>query len=114
MHTARTTTQQLPPKTVEALLDREEALAIQRIADSVPRLGEELCAATGVRDTIRRHPLVAVGFGAVCGFVGGPLVLQACERILAATSGVANSAPPRARALPELVLTSLRAVRSRR
>ncbi len=114
MLTVRTTTQQLPPTTVEALLENEEALAIQRIADSVQRLGDDVCAATGVRERIRRHPFVAAGIGAVCGFVGGPLILQSLERILTATSGVSNAAPARMRPLPELLMTSLRAIRSRR
>jgi hypothetical protein len=110
MHTARTKRRQLPPTTVEGLLDHEEALAIQRIADSVQRLGDDLCAATGVRERIRRHPFVATGLGAIVGFIGGPLILQAFER----ASGVSNSASPRTQSLPGLVLTSLRAVRSYR
>lgn len=112
MLTPRTTTQRLPT-TVEQLLDHEEALAIQRIADSVQRLGEDLCAATGARESIRRHPFVATGLGAVIGFVAGPLILKAFERILLATSSVTNSASPRTPAIPALVLTSIRAVRSR-
>jgi hypothetical protein len=100
--------------TVEALLDHEEALAIQRIADSVQRLGDDLCAASGVREKIRRHPFLATGVGAVCGFVGGPLLLRACERLLVATTGISDSAQPSAHSLPELVRTSLRAIWSRR
>ena len=76
----------LQPTTAEELLDDEQARAIQEIAASVQRSGEELCGAAGLRPRIRRHPFVAMGLGAFLGFVGVPLVPRALLRTLAATS----------------------------
>jgi len=113
MDTASKTTAHPEPTTVEALLDHEEGLAIQRIADSVQRLGNDLCAAADLRRRIRSHPFAATGFSAFMGFVGGPLVLKAFKRVLTMASRIPNPAPRRSITLPGLVLASIRAVRAR-
>jgi hypothetical protein len=94
------------PRTLEQLLDREEALALQRISESVKRLGEGLCTATNLRGTIRRHPLLATGLGACLGFAGGPLLRRTLARALSATAKL-----PIRRGLPGAVLASLRKAR---
>lgn len=114
MSTARTTTRQLQPATAAELLDQEEALAIQNVADSALRLGDDLSAAADLRGRIRRHPFLAIGLGAVAGFVGGPLLLRASKRLLSSASGVALAASARPQALSGFLRTSLRAVRARR
>jgi hypothetical protein len=113
MKTARATRPRLLPATAEELLDREEALAIQRIASSVQRVGDDLCAATDARGRIRRHPFLATGLGALAGFVGGPLILRGLKRVLTMTSNTTNSASSRPHTLPGLVMASLRGVRAR-
>ena len=102
------------PATAEELLDHEEALAIQRVAGSVQRLGDDVLAATDLRGRIRRHPLLAIGIGAVSGFLGGPLLLGALKRVMTMAAGVPNPASPRPYALSGLVWSQLRSVRARR
>lgn len=114
MNTTSNTLQHRPPTTAEELLDHEEALAIQRIASSVERLGEGLCVATDLRPRIRRHPFLATGIAAVAGCVGAPLLLRALGRLPAVGSSLANFALRRNHSLPGLALASLRAVRARR
>jgi hypothetical protein len=120
MSTARRATPRLRPATPEEFLDCEEALAIQRIADSVQRLGDDLCAATDLRRRIRRHPFLATGLGGFAGFVGGPLMLRALKGMLTLTSCVPNPSfvpnlsSRRPHTLPGLVLASMRVVRARR
>lgn len=114
MSTARTATPYLQPATAEQLLDHEEARAIHEIADSVQRLGDDPSVAANLRRRIRPHPLRAAGPGASLGFVGGPLILRAFERMLTATSSVPNPASRRLHTLPGLVLASLRVVRAGR
>jgi hypothetical protein len=98
---------------VEELLDHEEALAIQRIAGSVQRLGDDVLAATDLRGRIRRHPFLAIGIGAVSGFIGGPLLLGAFKRVLTMTSSLPNPASQSPYALSGLVWNQLRRVRAR-
>jgi hypothetical protein len=114
MGTVKTTTASLQPTTVEELLAREEALAIQRIAGSVQRLGEDVCAVADLRRRIREHPILSTGLGALLGFVGGPLVPRAVVRISKMTSRAAVPASGMPRTLPGLVWASLRAVRAHR
>lgn len=109
----RSTTLRPAPATVAALLDHEEALAIQKIADSVQRLGDDLCVATDLRRRIRRHPFLATGIGALAGFVGGPALLKVVQRISASIPSAPNSAPRPSHSLPGLVLATLRGVRAR-
>ena len=94
------------PRTVEQLLDREEALALQRISAAVHQLGDDLCTATDLRGRIRRHPLLAAGLGACLGFVGGPFVRRTLERALGATARL-----PLPDGLAGVVLASLRGAR---
>src|SRR5688572_10695960 len=109
----RATPSRRPPLTPQAFLDDQESQAIQRIVDSVQRLGEDLCVATDIRGRIRRHPLAATGLGVLLGYAGGPLILRAFAGLLAARSLVRSpvSLPPRT--VPGLVMTSLRLVRPR-
>ena len=78
------------------LLDREEALAIQRISETLQNAGEGLCRATDLRARIQRHPYLYAGLGACLGFVGGPFVGRTLARVL-----------------PGLTLAALRGVRAR-
>lgn len=89
-------------------------MAIQRITDSVQRLGADLCDATDLRRSIRRHPFVAMGLGAFAGFLGSPLILRGVRRILAMTSSAPKPASWWPSTLPNLVLESLRGIRARR
>jgi hypothetical protein len=114
MSTAKSTTAPLQPTTVEELLAHEEVLAIQRIASSVQRLGDDVFAAADLRRRIRKHPFLSTGLGALLGFVGGPLVPRAVVRISKMTSSVANPASLRPHTLPGLVWASLRAVGAHR
>lgn len=102
------------PRTAEELLDQEEARALQRMTHSVQRLGDDLCAATAARERIRRHPLAAVGLGAVIGFVVGPPALGACKALLGSTSMAANPDSKRSRRLPGVSLDTLRFLRTGR
>jgi hypothetical protein len=101
-------------KTVEELLDHEEALAIQRITVSVQRLGGDLCAAADLRRRIRSHPFIATGLAALAGFAGSKLGLRAIGSLSTMTSSLAGLAAQRPITLPGLVMTSLRLVRARR
>src|SRR5690349_23443140 len=92
-------------KTVEQLLDREEALAIQRVSEALQHVGEELCGATDLRGRIRRSPYLAAGLGACLGFVGGPWVLRTLGHVLGAASAIP---------IPRAVLASLRGIRGLR
>jgi hypothetical protein len=96
------------PRTVEELLDREEALALQRIGESMRDLGEDLSRATGLRQRIRSHPFLAAGLGACLGFAGGPLALRACKRALSLASSTPFLGALKTRALPGVVLAALR------
>src|SRR6185369_9439757 len=95
------------PRTVEQLLDREEALAFQRISEALRHAGEGLLEATDLRGKIRRHPFLAAGLGAGL----GSFVLRALKRVVSATSGIPipGARPPYA--LPGLLIASLRVVR---
>lgn len=99
------------PRTVEQLLDREEALAFQRISEALRHAGEGLLEATDLRGKIRRHPFLAAGLGAGLGFFGGSFVLRALKRVVSATSGIPipGARPPYA--LPGILIESLRGVR---
>jgi len=101
---------------VEQLLEREEALAIDRIRDSLANVGSDLVRVTGLRGAIRRHPLLSTGLGACLGFVGGPLLLGAVKKVLSATSqipiAIPGAQPPYG--VPGLLLASLRKVAGRR
>jgi hypothetical protein len=96
---------------VEQLLDREEALAFQRISEALRHAGEGLLEATDLRGKIRRHPFLAAGLGAGLGFFGGSFVLRALKRVVSATSGIPipGARPPYA--LPGILIESLRGVR---
>jgi hypothetical protein len=98
---------------VEELLDYEESLAIQRIASSVQRLGDDVLAETDLRGRIRRHPFLALGIGAVSGFIGGPLLLGSFKRVLIMAPSFTKSASPRAHAWSGLVWNQLRGARGR-
>jgi len=100
-----------PRLTVEQLLDREEALAIQRLADSVQNLGEDVFAMTELRPRIRRHPFIAAGLGALLGFVGGPIILRGLKRVVSAAAGVPALHSSVPRTLPGFALAALRLVR---
>lgn len=84
------------------------------MASSVQRLGDDLCAATHVRERIRRHPLTAIGLGAVLGFVGGPLVLGACKTLLTSAAGAARPSANRSGRVPGFFRASLRFLRGDR
>ncbi len=113
---ARHTTSQPPhrhgPATVEALLDQEEALAIERITKTVQRMGEGVCSATDLRARIRRHPLLAAGIGACLGFAGGPLLLRALRKMLPAAMSAMRPANGAPRDWRSHVLASVRAART--
>jgi hypothetical protein len=100
-----------PRPTVEQLLDREEALAIQRLADSVQNLGEDMCTMAELRPRIRRHPVLATGLAALLGFFGGPPVLRGLERVATAAAGLPALRSAGPRTLPGLALAALRLVR---
>ena len=114
MTSTRTTTLHRQPVTADEFLDYQEALAIQRIASSVQRLGDDLCVAADVRQRIRRHPFLATALGALAGFVGGPLLLRNFRRLLTATSNMGNSTSRLPGNLPDLVMASLRIACARR
>jgi len=97
---------------MEELLDQEEALAIQRITESVHSTGEELCSAAELRPTIRRHPFLAVGLGAAAGFFGGPLLVRSSRRLLTKLPATLGALSGRASSLQGIALASLRAVRA--
>jgi hypothetical protein len=99
---------------VDELLDNEEALAIQRIATTVQRFGDDLCVAADVRQRIRRHPFLATGLGVLAGFVGGPPILRTVKRLLTATSDKGKAASRLPGNFQELVMASLRIARARR
>jgi hypothetical protein len=99
---------------VEQFLEQEEARALQRVTASVERLGDDVCAASSVRERIRRHPLTAVGLGAVLGFVAGPPLLHAFQRLLGSSAGRAVAASNRSGALLGIVGSSLRSLRGGR
>ena len=110
----RTARKHAQPRTVEALLDQQEALALQQLTDTLQRVGEELILATRLRPRIRRHPLLAVGLGALAGFFGGPLLVRGARRVLTmlpAGLGLAARSPQE---LFGLASSSLRALRPRR
>jgi hypothetical protein len=114
MKASRTTSAHPQPTTIEALLAREEARAIQRIADSVQRLGDDVLTATELRSRIRRHPFLATGLGACLGFLGGPLMPSFLRRMSAMASGLTSPASRQPHTLPGIALASLRAVRAHR
>jgi hypothetical protein len=99
---------------MEALLDQEEALALQQLTGSVQRLGEELSLASGLRPRIRRHPLLAVGLGALAGLLGGPALVRGSRRALGALPTALGLAPRGGHDLSSIALASLRALRPRR
>ncbi len=84
---------------------------MQTIADAAQRLGDELCARTGLREKIRRHPLMSIGvstgLGAVLGSTAGPPALRALARVLASQSSFRRGLSARPRFLSDLVLRSL-------
>lgn len=86
-------------------------MAIQRLTDSVRRLGDDLGSAADLRGRIRRHPLLATGLGAFLGFVGGPLIPSAFRRVLPTMSMVSKSVAQRQHGLPALAKAALRAFR---
>jgi hypothetical protein len=102
-----------PPRTAAELLDREEALAIQRITNTLGSVGEDLCAATALRPAIRGHPLLAVGLGAVAGFFGGPVLLKASRRLVGGVPSMLGAVSNPTKHLKGIALASLRAVRAR-
>ena len=75
------------PATAEEFLEREEALALQRLTSVVQRAADELCPASELRPLIRRHPFLATGLGAFLGFVSGPHMLRVLAKIARVTSG---------------------------
>ena len=101
------------PRTVEQLLDREEALAYQRISAALQRAGEGLLEATDLRARIRRHPFLAAGLGVGLGFFGGSFALRTLKRVVSATSSIPipGARPPYA--LPGILIASLRGIRAR-
>lgn len=101
------------PKTVEQLLDREEALAVQRITHAVQRVGEEFAVATDLRARIRRHPYLSTALGACLGYLGGPLVGRTLKRALNATAGIPIPGGPAPRSLPGVILASVRSAYAR-
>jgi hypothetical protein len=96
---------------VEQLLDREEALAIQRLADSLRNLAEDACAMAELRPRILRQPFLATGLAGVLGFVGGPRVLRGLERVATGAAGLPALRSSGPRTLPGLALASLRLLR---
>jgi len=100
--------------TVEQLLDREEALALQRISTAVQNVGEGLLAATDLRGSIRRHPFLTAGLGVCLGFVGGPFVLRTFKRVLGASSRIPIPGAGPLHDFPGLVLASLWGSRGRK
>ena len=109
---ARATSTSSRPKTVEKLLDREEALALQRISETVARVGDDLLGATDLRGKIRRHPFLAAGLGAGLGFVAGHLVLRTIKRAFSSPSRMSFPGARAAYDLAGLVVDSLGKVRA--
>jgi hypothetical protein len=114
MNTKKRTPAPLLPTTAEELLDREEDLALQRIAGTAQSLGEDLCTALDLRGSTRRHPFLATGLATVLGFVAGPLVPRAFKKSLIRAAFVAAPASMHARSMPRFVLTGLRRARAAR
>src|SRR5688500_1622423 len=98
---------------IEALLERESARAVEDVAASLQRAGEDLVTATDVRRRIRSHPLLAAAIAGVAGWLGGPLVVRLLQRTASnsLTSGVLGAVPG---LQGKLALASLRLVRPRR
>lgn len=114
--TSRTATQaqHSQPATVEELLDREEALAIQQLTRSVQQLGEDAQAALDLRRRIRSHPLLSAGIAAAAGFVAGPFLPRALRGLAGTSSFVSKTAAGSPRLVPGLVRAALDAARARR
>ncbi|TAJ03439.1 MAG: hypothetical protein EPO68_17370 [Planctomycetota bacterium] len=65
-----------PVRDVAEYLERTETRTMARIATAAQGLGESSCAATGLREHIRAHPLLATTAGALVGAVLGPALLR--------------------------------------
>ncbi|MBK7644429.1 MAG: hypothetical protein IPJ19_15535 [Planctomycetes bacterium] len=72
-----------------------------------------MCSATDVRAKIRQHPRLSLALGAGLGFVVGPILLRALQRVLGATADVPvpGALPPYT--LAGAVLASLRILRAK-
>ena len=110
MNTATTSQARPRPTTVEELLGREEALAIQQIVGSVQRMADDVLVTTDLREQVRQHPGMALSLSALLGFVAAPLLGRAARRALSATvkGRSLNRLPPQT--LHELLMASLRTV----
>ncbi len=102
-----------PPKTAEALLDHEEALALHSLTNSVQCLGEDLCTALDLRRRVRRHPFLTTGLAALFGYLLAPPLARGLQGLLATISGFSSVMPARRSQGQSVVFTSLRAVRNR-
>jgi hypothetical protein len=102
------------PRTAEELLDREEELALRRIARTAQNLGEDLCTALDLRGSTRRHPVLSTGLATVLGFVAGPLIPRAFKGSVLRAAFVAAPASMRPHSMPRFVLTGLRRARAAR
>lgn len=106
------TTSQGRPKTVRELLDHEQLLAMRACRSSARQLGRELLAASGLRDGIRKRPLVAAGAAACLGVLGGPPILRALRSGSVASGGAVAQAGGHSRVLVAAALVALRRLRT--
>jgi ElaB/YqjD/DUF883 family membrane-anchored ribosome-binding protein len=77
---------------IDDLLDREEARALNQLADAAHRAGEDFCTRFEVRERIRGHPWVSLALGAATGFVGGAPLLRVMARAATFLIPVAKTA----------------------
>ncbi len=114
MSTPTTSKPRTKATTPEALLDREEALAIQRLTGSIQRVSDEIIEAVDLRARIRRNPWIAVGIGATAGFLGGPFVLRLLKNFSSASSVARTLVSPQSTNLQSLALAYARELGTRR
>lgn len=70
-----------PARTVEQLLEREQALALAGLSRNLGDLGAELAGAVG-GSPVARHPALAGGAALLFGVLGGTTVLRGFGPIL--------------------------------
>ena len=99
------------PRTAAELLDQEESLAMNKLAGSVERLGEDLCVAADLRAKIRSHPFLATGISACLGFIASPILLRTAKQAFVTSAVVRRSLSATPQTLPGLLVSSLRGIR---
>ena len=69
------------PKSIDELLDREEALALATISDGFERFGDDVMEDSGLRRAVREHPILSTtlvaAIAAGCGYLAGPALVRA-------------------------------------